>query len=69
MVGQFSRMSTHTGPRLIDLPAVRKGVGLPSASFSKAPKAYVKLQVGDLSMRTTPSQPSRDPVWDEAFQM
>jgi C2 domain len=44
---------------------VIKAVGL----LHKAPKAYVKFRVNDLSMRTNVMDRTKDPVWNEEFQV
>jgi Ca2+-dependent lipid-binding protein len=47
--------------------AVVKAVGL---SYPQGPKAYVKFQVSDLSMRTqSAGDRTEDPVWNEKFTL
>ncbi|KAF8578321.1 WD40 repeat-like protein [Ramaria rubella] len=49
---------------------VVKAVGLPMQRFGKAPKAYVKIKASQsLQIRTKTTNRTKDPVWDEKFQI
>jgi Ca2+-dependent lipid-binding protein len=46
--------------------SVVKAIGL---SHSQDPKAFVKFRVGSFSRRTRTSSRTKDPVWNEEFQV